>query len=144
MTAQDTEPMRGDGGQGTLRLDKWLWFARFVKSRSLASKLVESGHMRVNGTPTSKAHYAVRVDDVLTFALGPHIRVIKVVALGIRRGPAPEAQMLYSDLDPPVPSVRVVQDAGEPGHGEPGQREAGSGRPTKRERREIDRLQHDD
>jgi ribosome-associated heat shock protein Hsp15 len=144
MTTRETEPPRTEAGQGSLRLDKWLWFARFVKSRSLASKLVESGHMRVNGTPTGKAHYAVRVDDVLTFALGPHIRVIKVVALGTRRGPAPEAQMLYSDLDPPAPSVRVVREANEPGQGEPGQREAGSGRPTKRERRETDRLQHDD
>lgn len=144
MTTRETESPRNDTGQASLRLDKWLWFARFVKSRSLASKLVESCHMRVNGTPTGKAHYAVRVDDVLTFALGPHIRVIKVVALGTRRGPAPEAQMLYSDLDPPVPSVRVVQGANEPGQGEPGQREAGSGRPTKRERRETDRLQHDD
>ena len=141
MTTRDAELPRHEAGQASLRLDKWLWFARFVKSRSLASKLVESGHMRVNGTPTSKAHYAVKVDDVLTFALGPHIRVIKVVALGTRRGPAPEAQMLYSDLDPPVPSVRVVQAAAE---AEPGQREAGSGRPTKRERREIDRLQGDE
>ena len=89
--------------EASLRLDKWLWFARFVKSRSLASKLVEQGRMRVIGTPTAKAHYAVRMGDVLTFALGPHIRVIKIVALGMRRGPAPEAQQLYLDLDPPAP-----------------------------------------
>lgn len=139
MTTRDAAPAPDDTSQGNLRLDKWLWFARFVKSRSLASKLVESAHMRVNGMPTTKAHYAVKVDDVLTFALGPHIRVIKVVALGIRRGPAPEAQSLYSDLDPPLPSIRTVTAIHEPG-----QREAGSGRPTKRDRREIDRLQHDE
>jgi len=124
--------------EASLRLDKWLWFARFVKSRSLASKLVELGRMRVNGTPTAKAHYAVRVGDVLTFALGPHIRVIKVVALGSRRGPAPEAQGLYDDLDPPAPRVAGTAPVSST---EPGQRDHGSGRPTKRQRRAIDRLQ---
>ena len=79
---------------GDLRLDKWLWFARFTKSRSLATKLVGDGSMRVNGAPTQKAHYAVKIGDVLTFPLGPHIRVISIVALGRRRGPAPEAQSL--------------------------------------------------
>ena len=88
-----------------LRLDKWLWFARFVKTRSLATKLVIDGRMRVNGAPTQKAHYSVKPGDVLTFPLGPHIRVIKVVALGVRRGPATEAQLLYEDLDPPRPTL---------------------------------------
>ena len=88
---------------GALRLDKWLWFARFVKTRSLATKLVVDGRMRINGAPTQKAHYAVKVGDVLTFPLGPHIRVIKVLTLGSRRGPATEAQLLYEDLDPPRP-----------------------------------------
>src|SRR5262249_372556 len=130
-------------GGASLRLDKWLWFARFVKSRSLASKLVEQGRMRVNGTPTAKAHYAVRTGDVLTFALGPHIRVIKIVALGTRRGPAPEAQQLYDDLDPPAP--RAASSA-EPASVEAasGEREQGSGRPTKQQRRAIDRLQGED
>jgi ribosome-associated heat shock protein Hsp15 len=126
--------------QGKLRIDKWLWFARFVKSRSLASKLVEDGRMRVNGTPTAKAHYAVRIGDVLTFSLGPYIRVVKVVALGTRRGPAVEAQGLYDDLDPPTPRAPVEPTA----PAEPGRRLTGSGRPTKRERREIDHLQGDD
>ena len=88
--------MTGD----TLRLDKWLWFARFVKTRSLATRLVIDGRMRINGAPTQKAHHAVKAGDVLTFPLGPHIRIIKVVKLGVRRGPAPEAQSLYEDLDP--------------------------------------------
>lgn len=124
----------GDGG-ATLRLDKWLWFARFVKSRSLATKLVATGNMRVNGAPTQKAHHAVKAGDVLTFALGPHIRVIRIAALGVRRGPAPEARLLYDDLDPPAPP-----SPGKPA--EPGlaEREAGAGRPTKRDRRQIDRL----
>ncbi|HWT99693.1 MAG TPA: RNA-binding S4 domain-containing protein [Terriglobales bacterium] len=130
--------------EASLRLDKWLWFARFVKSRSLASKLVEQGRMRVNGTPTAKAHYAVRSGDVLTFALGPHIRVIKIVALGIRRGPAPEAQQLYVDLDPPAPRTASSAEAAASEPAPAGQREQGSGRPTKQQRRAIDRLQSDD
>lgn len=113
---------------GGLRLDKWLWFARFVKSRSLATRLVTDGNMRINGAPTQKAHYTLKVGDVLTFALGPHIRVIRVAALGVRRGPAPEARLLYEDLDPPAP--RGAAPAFE-------QRDAGAGRPTKRDRRRI-------
>jgi ribosome-associated heat shock protein Hsp15 len=140
--------MTGDASDTTsLRLDKWLWFARFVKSRSLASKLVEDGRMRVNNVPTAKAHYAIRPGDVLTFALGPHIRVIKVVALGQRRGPAVEAQQLYLDLDPPLPRKAMSSlENGLPGDdlAAGAQRDAGSGRPTKRERRAIERLQGDD
>jgi len=121
---------------GPLRLDKWLWFARFVKTRSLATKLIVDGRMRVNGAPTHKAHYAVKVGDVLTFPLGPHIRVIKVVALGSRRGPAPEAQTLYEDLDPPRPAA--AQQASANASFE--ERKPGAGRPTKRDGRRIAQL----
>ncbi|MCH7929034.1 MAG: RNA-binding S4 domain-containing protein [Proteobacteria bacterium] len=85
----------------SLRIDKWLWHARFAKSRSLAARLCTSGGMRVSGTPVRKAHHALKAGDVLTFPLGPHIRVIKVLALGQRRGPASEARTLYEDLSPP-------------------------------------------
>jgi ribosome-associated heat shock protein Hsp15 len=118
-----------------LRLDKWLWFARFVKTRSLATKLVVDGRMRINGAPTQKAHYTVKVGDVLTFPLGPHIRVIKVAALGSRRGPAPEAQALYEDLDPPRPAA--PKQAASASFEE---RMPGSGRPSKRDGRKIARL----
>ena len=118
-----------------LRLDKWLWFARFVKTRSLATKLIVDGRMRVNGAPTQKAHYTVKVGDVLTFPLGPHIRVIKVAALGSRRGPAPEAQTLYEDLDPPRPAA-PHQAASAPFE----ERKPGAGRPTKRDGRRIAQL----
>ncbi len=114
-----------------LRLDKWLWFARFVKSRSLATKLVVDGNMRINGAPTHKAHYAVRIGDVLTFALGHHIRVIKIAALGVRRGPAPEARLLYEDLDPPAPCASASPATGFEA------RDTGAGRPTKRDRRQT-------
>jgi ribosome-associated heat shock protein Hsp15 len=119
---------------GSLRLDKWLWFARFVKTRSLATRLVVDGRMRVNGAPTQKAHYAIKPGDVLTFALGPHIRVIKVTALGSRRGPAAEAQSLYEDLDPPRPIV--TRQETEPFE----ERAPGVGRPAKRDGRKIAQL----
>jgi ribosome-associated heat shock protein Hsp15 len=117
-----------------LRLDKWLWHARFFKTRSLASKYCEEGRLRVNGEPTAKAHYAARVGDVLTFPLGHDVRVIRIVALGERRGPAPEAQALYEDLTVRMPRAEASED------GLPAAREPGTGRPTKSDRRAIDRL----
>lgn len=123
----------------SLRIDKWLWQARFCKSRSIAARLCTSGRMRVNRAVIRKAHYGLRVGDVLTFPLGRHIRVIAVRALGTRRGPAPEARLLYEDLDPPsargaVPVVDVLTPTRQ------AVRTAGEGRPTKAERRAIDRL----
>ena len=115
-----------------LRLDKWLWFARFCKSRTQASALCAAGRLRLDGTLIHKAHQAVRPGAVLTFPLGPHIRVIRVLALGVRRGPPAEARVLYEDLDPPP--ARPVPAA------TPVARDAGSGRPTKAERRATDRL----
>ncbi|MGL4238778.1 RNA-binding S4 domain-containing protein [Tabrizicola sp.] len=82
-----------------LRLDKWLWQARFCKSRTLAATLVSEGHVRVNGTPVSRPGRDVSPGDVLTFPQGDHIRVVRILALGQRRGPATEAQNLYTDLD---------------------------------------------
>ena len=125
----DTE----DSTPGRLRIDKWLWYARFFKTRSLAAKLCNDGGVRLSGAVVTKAHASVKPGDVLTFAQGRHIRVIKVVALGSRRGPAPEAQALYEDLAPPVPEERL-QDP---------YRAPGAGRPTKRDRRAIDALQGD-
>lgn len=124
----------------TQRIDKWLWFARFLKSRSLASTLAASGRLRVNGVVIAKAHYQVKAEDVLTFPLGHHIRVIKVLAPGSRRGPAPEAQALYEDLAPPQPRPKGVTVV----TGDPPRRDVGSGRPTKRERRALDELMGDD
>lgn len=121
-----------------LRLDKWLWYARFCKSRSLATKLCKLGRVRVNRQIVQKPHYEVRPGDVLTFPLGKRVRVIEVVALGQRRGPAAEAQALYTDLAPlparasaAVAEARIITS---------GRRPMGSGRPTKRDRRQIDQL----
>ena len=116
-----------------LRVDKWLWQARFFKSRGRAGETASSGKLRVNGTHVAKPSHAVRPGDVLTFPQGRLIRVIRVEALGHRRGPASEAVTLYADLDPPV--AHTVPDSKAPAIP---QREPGEGRPTKRERRKID------
>ena len=80
------------------RLDKWLWFARFAKTRTLAAKLVASGFVRLNGQRTDNAAKAVAVGDVITIALTRATLVVRVEGLGERRGPAPEARQLYLDL----------------------------------------------
>ena len=82
-----------------LRLDKWLWQARFFKSRGLAAEVIEAGHVRVNGTRITRPGRDVTEGDTLTFPQGDRIRVVRILALGQRRGPAPEAQALYLDLD---------------------------------------------
>ena len=86
------------GSAVTQRLDKWLWTARFFRTRSLAARLCRSGRIRVNGIPVAKAHHGVRVGDVLTFPQAGHIRVVRVEGLAERRGPAPETVALYADL----------------------------------------------
>lgn len=118
------------------RLDKWLWCARFFKSRGLANKLVGAGRLRLSGKVVSKSHQLVRPGDVLTFPQGPHIRVVKVLFLAERRGPAPEAQTLYEDLAPLEASAS--KDGQSKTSSAPAQRDPGAGRPTKRDRRLID------
>jgi ribosome-associated heat shock protein Hsp15 len=115
---------------GTIRIDKWLWHARFFKTRTLAARIVSGGKVRVNGTPVSKPARAVGPGDTLTFAQGDDIRVIRIVAAGERRGPAPEAQALYEDLDPPQPRSRE-RPPDNPAYD-------GKGRPDKRARRNLD------
>ncbi|UDL94550.1 RNA-binding S4 domain-containing protein [Lichenihabitans sp. PAMC28606] len=80
------------------RVDKWLWFARVAKSRSLAAKLVIGGHVRINTVRIDNAAKAVRAGDVLTIALDRNVRVLRINAPGLRRGPYEEARLLYDDL----------------------------------------------
>ena len=113
-----------------LRLDKWLWQARFFKTRGLSAKLVSGGHVRVNSEKVSKPAHGVGPGDVLTFPQARRVRVVRIKALGERRGPAPEAQALYEDLAPveETPRENVPKSP----------RFEGKGRPTKRDRRKLD------
>tara|TARA_R110000787_G_scaffold162315_1_gene275700 strand:- start:1585 stop:1971 length:387 start_codon:yes stop_codon:yes gene_type:complete len=113
-----------------LRVDKWLWHARFFKTRSLAAARVQAGDIRINAERTTKRASMVGAGDVLTFAIGDHIRVIQIDLVGTRRGPATEAQALYTDLSPPKPRSEE----------KPPENPAfeGKGRPTKRDRRKLD------
>ncbi len=95
--------------RGTIRLDKWLFQARFLKSRGLAADLIAEGRVRVNGQPTDKPARMVGEGDVLTFALHGRVRVVRILAIGDRRGPAPEAQGLYEELAP-KPSAPAGDD----------------------------------
>ena len=109
----------------TIRLDKWLWHARFFKSRSLAAGVVSAGKVRVDGTPVSKPARTVAPGQVLTFPKERDIKVVRIAACGTRRGPAPEAQALYEDLSP------------EPVRAPSNPRFDGKGRPSKKQRRDI-------
>jgi len=110
-----------------LRIDKWLWFARIVKTRTLAQRLAVSGRVRVNREKNDNAARPLKIGDVLTIALDSGVRVLRVAALATRRGPAPEARLLYEDLAPPEAPGTVAS-------------RSGKGRPTKRDRRTLDRL----
>jgi ribosome-associated heat shock protein Hsp15 len=119
------------------RLDKWLFFSRAVKSRTLAQKLIETGAIRVNSERTDRSDHKVGAGDVLTMTVHTRLLVWRILDPGRRRGPAPEAALLYEDLSPPP----VPREEAPPIHAG---REAGSGRPTKKERRDTDRLRDDD
>ncbi len=117
-----------------IRIDKWLWHARFFKTRTLAAKVVGGG-LRVNGQVVAKPSFAVGPGDVLTFAQPGAVRVIRVLAPGTRRGPAAEAQTLYEDLDPPR------EKPPEPAELAP--RYDGGGRPSKKDRRAHEAMRRD-
>lgn len=116
-----------------IRLDKWLWHARFAKSRSIAAQMVTGGHVRVNSERASKPAQQVSPGAVLTFPLGNRVRVVRILAVGTRRGPAPEAQALYDDLSAPEDLTQVKDEAAA------NPRYEGKGRPTKRDRRRMER-----
>ena len=116
-----------DNAQEKQRLDQWLWYARFFKSRSLATKLCRARRIRIDGQVQSKASVVITPGQVLTFPQGNRVRVIKVLGIGTRRGPASEAQALYEDLTP------VEETGDKPKSGRVGRR------PTKALRRALDR-----
>ena len=86
-------------GEDGIRLDKWLWHARFFKNRTLASQICAKGRVRVDGDVVRKANHIVRIGNVLTFPKAKNVRVVRIEGLGTRRGPASEAQALYSEID---------------------------------------------
>lgn len=92
---------------GRIRIDKWLWQARFCRTRSRASATVANGQLRLNGAKMAKPGHAVGPGDVLTFVQDGHVRVIRILACGNRRGSAAEARALYDDLAPIAPGHPV-------------------------------------
>ncbi|WP_413204762.1 RNA-binding S4 domain-containing protein [Rhodospirillum sp. A1_3_36] len=125
------------GGESQ-RLDKWLWFARFCKTRSLAQKLCEGGHVKRDGQSLTKPATPVKPGDCLSVVLGPVRRTVIVQAPGLRRGPAPEAQTLYTEPEPPERLRDPVMEGGAL------LRPAGLGRPTKRDRRALEHFKGQD
>jgi ribosome-associated heat shock protein Hsp15 len=115
------------------RLDKWLWFSRILKSRTLAAQLVSNGKVRVNRTRAVKPSQTVRPGDVLTVALRGKVRVLRVLAAGDRRGPPAEAQGLYE-------LVEGIGTKPSQAGGPVAERDPGAARPTKRDRRLTERL----
>jgi ribosome-associated heat shock protein Hsp15 len=101
-TASPTEASR--------RLDQWLWFARIAKSRSLAARLCADGAVAVNGGSAAKAKQAVRIGDTIAVAHGPFRRRLRVLTLGVRRGPPVEAGRMYEEIEPPVRLSQVDPD----------------------------------
>ena len=127
------------------RLDRWLWFARITKSRTLAQVLIERGKVRINKERVQKTSHWLKPGDSVTISLGPKVRIFKVLGIGARRGPASEAACLYEELTPRPDRTTCSGKAGDPSLSSgailpsSGVRESGSGRPTKRERRQTDR-----
>jgi len=121
----------------TQRIDRWLWYARFFKTRTLAAKFVTDGRIRItrnNDTfRADKPSFLVRSADTLVFTRNDHLRIIDVLAFAERRGPASEAKMLYEDQSPPRPPRKDRPRA-------PFTREKGAGRPTKKDRRALEIL----
>ncbi len=117
------------------RIDKWLWHARVVRTRSQAAALAAAGYVRINGQRVDAPSRAVRPGDVITVALDRAVRVLRVVAFAERRGSADDARSLCETLEPALPAGRPPP---------PGLREPGAGRPTKHERRATERLRAKD
>jgi ribosome-associated heat shock protein Hsp15 len=119
--------------ESAVRIDRWLWAARFYKSRALAAEACDGGKVEVNGH-TAKPHKLVRIADHIEFTHPSGPKKVKVLGLSERRGPAPEARLLYEDHSPPPPPREA-----RPFFVPPPLRQPGMGRPTKRERREVEK-----
>ncbi|MCL2427872.1 MAG: S4 domain-containing protein [Alphaproteobacteria bacterium] len=105
--------MSGEEDRAWQRLDKWLWCARMMRARSECARLVAGGTVRINRQPTDKPHARLRVGDVLTLPLHGSVRVLRVCSLAARRGPAPEARLLYEEIEEadPLPCAAAETSA---------------------------------
>ena len=117
-----------------IRLDTWLWYARFYKSRSLSSKAILSGKLRINSNKITKPATKVKTNDVLTLNYVNEIRIIQIQSLGSRRGPASEAQSLYIDLTEDRIGSSNVKSKIEKS------KQDSNKRPTKKDRRILDKI----
>ena len=117
-----------------IRLDTWLWYARFYKSRSLSAKAILSGKLRLNSNKIIKPASKVKTNDVLTINHINMVRIIQVQSLGSRRGPASEAQKLYNDLSGDITDASKIKSVSEKSKKETNKR------PTKKDRRLLDKI----
>lgn len=126
---------QGEGGAAPgLRIDKWLWAARLWKTRALAAKACDAGHVSVGGASVKPAKL-VRIGDRIEAVTPGGLKIVEVKALSEVRGPAPVARTLYEDHSPPPPPRELAEPVG--------RRERGAGRPTKRDRRALGKLRGD-
>lgn len=132
--SSETQP----GGGSRQRIDKWLFFTRTVKSRSLAQSHIQSGHVRINGERALQPSQMVKTGDRVELALERRDVVLIVKSGGERRGPYEEARLLYEDLTPPPDEAKRLTPY------EQAMRATGTGRPTKKDRRAIDKLMSDE
>jgi ribosome-associated heat shock protein Hsp15 len=138
-----------DKGGSTQRIDKWLWHARFARTRTLATRLVMSGRVRLDRARVTRASAAVRPGNVLTMVIGGKVHVVRIIALAERRGPAVDARTLYEVVEAPVQrpgtTAQTPTQSMPSGTAESGpKRPRGAGRPTKRDRRALKTLMNRD
>ena len=142
---EDDDDAKGGDSQ---RLDKWLWVVRVIKSRTQAAGLVSEGKVRVNTQRVTKPSHTLKTGDVVTVSVRGHVRVLKMLAPGMRRGPPAQAQTLYEEVSHLPPAGSATRASGPmetpAAHAQstksPAIRDPGQGRPTKRDRRQLDRL----
>ena len=139
MTAVGADDDANAAKAGAQRLDKWLWFARVAKTRTLSAAVISEGKVRVNGVKVIKPAHTVKNGDTVTVVMRQRMRILKVAGIGVRRGSAEVAALLLEDLSP-APQPKAGAGAEGEAHAVAGQRQPGSGRPTKRERREMERF----
>jgi ribosome-associated heat shock protein Hsp15 len=123
--------MADEPAKRSQRIDKWLFFARIAKSRTLAQGWIEAGHVSVNDDKVKRPSADVKIGDRLTVSLGDRDVVVIVKAPGESRRPYEEAKLLYEDVSPPREKRSRFEQA---------VRDPGAGRPEKKERRQLDRL----